>query len=68
MKTDARRQALRWVARIAVAAAIGVVAVTLGLRRRAKSTGYCHRAGRCGGCSITARCDVYQAIRGRAQR
>ena len=68
MKTDARRQALRWVARIALAAAIGAVAVTLGLRRRAKSTGYCHRAGRCGGCSITARCDVYQAIRGRAQR
>ena len=68
MKTDARRQALRWVARFAVAAAIGAVAVTLGLRRRAKSTGYCHRAGRCGGCSLTPRCDVYQAIRGRAPR
>jgi hypothetical protein len=56
-----RRRTLRSVARVAVVAAIGAVAVTLGLRRRSKSAGYCHRAGRCGGCDITAQCDVYRA-------
>ena len=59
--TEERRQILRSGARYLFAAAIGALALTLGLRRREKSTGYCDRAGRCGGCGITAGCDVYQA-------
>ncbi len=59
--TDQRRQVLRSGARYLFATAIGALALTLGLRRREKSTGYCDRAGRCGGCRVTADCDVYQA-------
>ncbi len=68
MASRDRRRALRSVARVVAAAAVGAVALTLGLRRRSKSTGYCDRAGRCGGCSVTAQCDVYLATHARAER
>ncbi len=63
MKTEERRGVLR----LAAAAALGALAATLGLRRGTKDTknsGYCDRAGRCGGCPVTEGCDVYQAMNG----
>jgi len=67
VKTDNRRGVLLTGARLAAAAALGALAATLGLRRQTKlgtDDGYCDRAGRCGGCRITADCDVYQAMNG----
>ena len=64
MMNEERRKVLRSGARLAVAAAIGGLALKLGLRRRPESTGYCDRAGRCGGCQVTSSCDVYQAMHG----
>ena len=68
MTTEERRQALRTGARTLVAAAIGALAVKLGLARRTKRAdegeGYCDRAGRCGGCQVTAGCDVYRSTHG----
>ncbi len=61
MTSENRRQVLRSGARALVATALGALAVSLGLRRGEKTTeGYCDRAGRCGGCAVTAGCDVYQ--------
>ena len=67
MMTEDRRQVLITGVRYAAAAALGALAVKLGLRRgteESRSDGYCDRAGRCGGCEITADCDVYQAMNG----
>ena len=67
MKTDERRGILRTGARLAAAAALGALGVTIGLRRRGKDTkeaGYCNRAGRCGGCDVTETCDVFQDMHG----
>ena len=66
MRTDERRGVLETGARLAAAAALGALGLTLGLRRAkdTKVAGYCDRAGRCGGCSATASCDVFQAMHG----
>jgi hypothetical protein len=61
-----RRQLLRTGARYLFATALGALAVSLGLRRGGKTAaGYCERAGRCGGCEVTADCDTFQAMHGR---
>jgi len=65
---EERRQVLRSGARYLCATAIGALALTLGLRRRDRSARYCDRAGRCGGCRVTADCDAYQAMNGRGGR
>ena len=65
MKTENRRTVLLTGARLTAVAALGALAATLGLRRGAKgarASGYCDRAGRCGGCPITHDCDAYQAL------
>ena len=67
MKSDGRRHLLLTGFRLAAAAGIGALALRLGLRRRTKDTkvaGYCDRAGRCGGCAVTADCDVWLAMHG----
>ena len=66
-KAESRRNLLRTAARTAVAAAIGGLALALGLRRRSKSAGYCDHAGRCGGCPVTDGCDVFEAMGGRTR-
>ena len=68
MKTDSRRRVLRSTARLAIGAALGALAAKLLLRRPAAGTGYCDRAGRCGGCTIQAACDTYRALDARAGR
>ena len=69
MTTETRREVLRTAARGVVAAALGAVAATLGLRRhRSRERGYCDHAGKCGGCPETSDCDVYEAIGGRPRR
>jgi len=67
VKTEERRGLLLTTARLTAVAALGALAATLGLRRQTKlgtGDGYCDRAGRCNGCQITAKCDVYQATHG----
>ena len=62
---DDRRQVLRTGARYLFATALGALAVSLGLRKGEKTTeGYCHRAGRCGGCAVTDDCDTWQDLHG----
>ncbi len=68
MTTDSRRRVLRSTARLALAAALGALAAKLLLRHPSKSPGYCDRAGRCGGCTIQAGCDVYRALHVRTTR
>jgi hypothetical protein len=61
MANDDRRQVLRTGARYLIASALGALAISLGLRKGEQtSSGYCDQAGRCGGCEVTADCDVYQ--------
>lgn len=67
MATEHRRQVLRGGARLLAAAVLGGVAGALGLRRRGREApeeGYCHRAGRCGGCETARTCETFQAMHG----
>ena len=67
MKTEERRGVLVSGARLAAAAALGALGAFLGLRRQTKLSGdggYCDRAGRCDGCRVTDRCEVFQATHG----
>ena len=64
MTSDDRRQVLRTGARYLIATALGALAVSLGFRKGERTAeGYCDRAGRCGGCEVTAECDVYRITR-----
>ena len=64
MATEERRRVIEKGARYLVAAALGALALSLGLRRGKKTAGYCDRAGRCGGCQVTDDCGVYRDTHG----
>jgi len=68
VKDETRRDLLRTAGRALVAAALGALSVTLGLRRREKPDGYCDYSGKCGGCPVTDGCETYQAMGGRTRR